>query len=268
MPEFIDQLGRKISLPDFPKRIISIVPSQTELLFDLGLRDEVIGITKFCNHPDEWFRTKSKVGGTKKLNLEIIRNLKPDLIIGNKEENSREQIEDLMNEFPAWMSDIKNLDDALWMIQEIGKMVDKKETALKIANEIQNKFSALELSKFDIHHSKLSAYLIWRNPLVTVGSNTFINDMMIRCGLKNVFDNLSRYPEITSEELMQAKPKVILLSSEPYPFKEKHVSEFQNVCPNALILIVDGEMFSWYGSRLLKAPEYFPQLIEQIKSRS
>jgi ABC-type Fe3+-hydroxamate transport system substrate-binding protein len=120
MVVYIDQMGRKVELPDVPKRIISIVPSQTELLVDLGLAEELIGITKFCIHPKEIFRTKTRIGGTKMLNIEKIKKLKPDLIIGNKEENQQEQVEELMKHFPVWMSDISNLEESLDMIVKIG----------------------------------------------------------------------------------------------------------------------------------------------------
>ena len=118
MRSVTDQTGRSITIPDSPKRIISIVPSQTELLFDLGLSDEVIGITKFCVHPEEWFRKKTRVGGTKQLNMETIRSLQPDLIVANKEENEQVQVEDIAKEFPVWISDIKTLSDAKRMILE------------------------------------------------------------------------------------------------------------------------------------------------------
>src|ERR1700741_3198050 len=108
---FIDQTGRKISIPQIPQRIISLVPSQTELLFDLGLDKEVVGITKFCVHPPEWFQTKTRVGGTKQLKIDLIKQLQPDLIIANKEENVKEQIEELEKHFPVWISDVNNLED-------------------------------------------------------------------------------------------------------------------------------------------------------------
>src|ERR1700722_20147309 len=103
--QFTDQMGRTISVEWPVKRIISLVPSQTELLYSLGLADEVIGITKFCVHPKEWFHSKTRVGGTKKLDFEKIAALKPDLIIGNKEENEEVQIKQLMQDYPVWMSD-------------------------------------------------------------------------------------------------------------------------------------------------------------------
>lgn len=259
--QYTDQLGRKIELPSSPKRIISLVPSQTELLYDLGLRDEVVGITKFCIHPDEWFRNKTRVGGTKKLNFEVIKELQPDLIIGNKEENDKEQIEQLMCNHTVWMSDIYTLKDALEMINRIGAITNKQQEALFLKLNIEAAFRQLETLRQN-STLKTAAYFIWKGPWMAAGSNTFIDDMLTRCGLTNVFaGNHSRYPDISAEQLAKANPEVIFLSSEPYPFKEKHIEEFQSICPSAKIMIVDGEMFSWYGSRLLKAAPYFEKII-------
>ncbi len=235
-----------------PKRIISLVPSQTELLSDLGLEQEVVGITKFCIHPTAWFHSKTRVGGTKKIDLEKIKALKPDLIIGNKEENDRGQVETLMKLYPVWMSDIRNLEDALQMIVEIGKLTDRIQPSLDVAAAISFEFSLLSETPL----KKTAAYYIWSKPYLCAGRETFIDEMMQRCGLTNVCMQ-TRYPELSLTDLHAANPDVILLSSEPYPFKAKHIQEFKECCPDARIELVDGEMFSWYGSRLLKTPGYF-----------
>ncbi len=263
---FFDQLNRQIEINYPPKRIISLVPSQTELLFDLGFMDEVIGITKFCVHPKEWFRTKTRVGGTKKIDLKKIIGLKPDLIIGNKEENDKFQMEELMEHFPVWVSDIKNLDRAINMINSIGELTDKKEKAIEITKKIIDQFGNLASRPGNFNNdNKKVAYFIWKNPYIIAGKNTFINDMLVRCGLNNVFNDMEkRYPEISSDELQKAKPEIIMLSSEPYPFGEKHIAEIQKICPFAKIVLTDGEMFSWYGSRLLKATEYFCNLNNKL----
>ncbi len=263
MPELTDQLNRKLVLNTSPARIVSLVPSQTELLYDLGLGDNVVGITKFCIHPDEWFRTKPRVGGTKKINFEKIHELNPDLIIGNKEENDQSQIEELMLRYPVWMSDIKNLDDALNMIEKIGELVNKKNEAIKISEDVKSAFDNFKLQTLNLKRSS-AAYLIWKDPLITVGSDTFIHDMLSRCGLKNVFSSQKRYPEIKDEDLRMLQPDLVLLSSEPYPFKEKHREEFQSLYPGSAVLLLDGELFSWYGSRLLRAPDYFRSLVNQF----
>jgi ABC-type Fe3+-hydroxamate transport system substrate-binding protein len=262
MPLYTDQLGRTIELKQIPKRIVSLVPSQTELLFDLGLNEEVVGITKFCVHPEHWFKTKTRVGGTKQLHPEKIKELQPDLIIANKEENVREQIEELANHFPVWISDVNNLNDALEMIVSIGKLTNKSSQAKEMAVQINESFNQLQTP-----NSKLqTSYLIWKDPYMTIGGDTFINDMLQQSGFQNIFEDQKRYPEISIQQLQSANCQLLLLSSEPYPFKQKHIEELQPLLPNTKIVLVDGEMFSWYGSRLLKAPAYFQQLQNQVLS--
>ena len=262
---FTDQLGRRVDINYPPQRIISLVPSQTELLYDLGLKDEVVGITKFCIHPEEWYKTKKRVGGTKKIDLNKIQQLQPDLIIGNKEENEKEQIEELMDHYTVWMSDIKTLGDAYEMIKKIGEITGRKEKATKIIGKVKEGFNKLKAKdKGQRSNIKSAAYLIWKGPYLCAGGDTFINEMLNTCGFKNVFAASPRYPEITKIKLQKANPDLILLSSEPFPFKEKHIEEIRAICPRAKVVLVDGEMFSWYGSRLIHAPAYFLKLTKQV----
>lgn len=268
MPSFTDQLGRSITLKDKPQRIVSLVPSQTELLFDLGLDDTVAGITKFCIHPTHWHTGKTRIGGTKTVKMDIVQQLQPDLIIANKEENVKEQVEELSHLCPTWISDINCLDHALHMIRSIGEITGTDTKATHLINTIQTGFSGLRTpdSQFPTSNSRLrTAYLIWRDPYMTTGGDTFINDMLNRCGLQNIFETKQRYPVITVDELKSSRCELLLLSSEPYPFKEKHIIELQEQLPGVTILLVDGEMFSWYGSRLQQAPAYFKKLLEEVK---
>ena len=251
-----DQMGQRVAVPFPPQRIVSLVPSQTELLFDLGLSEKVVGITKFCVHPIE-ARTKATViGGTKNFNFEKIAALKPDLIIGNKEENYQAGIEQLAANYPVWLSDISNLPEALDMIRRVGFISGAKEKAEAMATEIDASFAALVTEETTIS----AAYFIWRKPYMAAAKGTFIDDLLLRAGFSNVFAGHARYPEISAEQLAAAAPQRILLSSEPYPFNEKHLAEFRAICPAAKIEIVDGELFSWYGSRLRKSAAYFSQL--------
>lgn len=259
MPVFRDQLSRRVELSGIPKRIISIVPSQTELLFYLGLNVEVIGITKFCIHPADRFNSTTKVGGTKQLDVEKIRLLNPDLIIANKEENDRLQVEELMNICPVWISDIFDLESALQMIVCIGDMIGKPWQANVLCTEINGRFKGIKLPVTGLR----VAYLIWRKPYMLAGRGTFIDSMLQTCGLNNVTEG-ERYPEIDADALVAANPDLVFLSSEPYPFAKKHIEEFRALLPNAKIVLVDGGMFSWYGSRLLYAPAYFKQLINGL----
>ena len=261
---YIDQMQQEVTLTSPPKRIISLVPSQTELMYDLGLSEEVVGITKFCIHPEEWFRNKTRVGGTKQYHFDKIALLEPDLIIGNKEENEEEQIRELQKQYPVWMSDIHNLDEALEMIRQIGELTGTKEKADQIASQIAHEFASLE-KEMSAMRSLNVAYLIWKNPYMAAGHNTFVDSMLQRLRMNNVFSS-GRYPETTLDEMKELSPEVVLLSSEPYPFKEQHIQEIKAVLPKTIILLVDGEMFSWYGSRLLKSPTYFRAIIAQIQS--
>lgn len=237
-------------------RIISLVPSQTELLFYLGLENEVIGITKFCIHPQKWFREKTRVGGTKKIILQKITQLSPDLIIANKEENVKQQIEELSEKYDVWITDVNNLADAIKMINDIGKLTNHANQALQLSLEIENGFKKLKAIS-SLKRKITTAYFIWKDPYMVAANNTFINEMMKYCGLQNVFEDQNRYPEISLDELKKHKTELILLSSEPYPFGEKHKKEIQKIVPGIKIELADGEMFSWYGNRLLKSVDYF-----------
>ena len=260
----IDQLGNEVTFNYPPKRIVSIVPSQTELLFDLGLDDEVVGITKFCIHPIEKFAAKTKVGGTKKLLIEKIRDLQPDLIIGNKEENTQSEVELLMQEFPVWMSDINNLEQSMVTITQIGELVNREPEAAYLNYLINAGFTDLQALAVEKNINQTVAYLIWKDPYMFAGRNTFIDDILRKIGLQNVIQQ-SRYPEIELFRLQTLNPKLIFLSSEPYPFKQKHIDEIQSALPTAKVMLVDGEMFSWYGSRLVKAINYLFHLQQVLK---
>ncbi|MEC5144334.1 helical backbone metal receptor [Chitinophaga sp. 212800010-3] len=253
---FTDQLNRQIILDKQPQRIVSLVPSQTELLYTLGLDAEVVGITKFCVHPLTWFREKTRVGGTKNIHADIIQQLQPDLIIANKEENLASEVEALMKDYPVWVSNIQTLEDAYEMIRGVGAITGRASGAEILVEKIAAGFSAL----MPVPDPMPAAYFIWRDPWMVAGGDTFIHQMMLRCGFRNVFGEQLRYPAIDLAQLAQSGCRRVLLSSEPYPFREKHIAAVQAILPDATIQLVDGEMFSWYGSRLLEAPAYFMSL--------
>jgi ABC-type Fe3+-hydroxamate transport system substrate-binding protein len=242
-----------------PKRIISLVPSQTELLFDLGLDEEIVGVTKFCVHPANKVAGKALIGGTKTLNLDKIKALQPDLIIANKEENTREQIEALQQYYPVHITDMVTLPDALLMIREVGALVGKRQEAEAMAEQIERGLSPVYTAS-----GPTVAYLIWRKPYMAAASHTFIDAMLTVAGFSNAFADRTRYPEVTPDALQSAQPDLIFLSSEPYPFTDKHRAELQKICPSARVMLVDGEVFSWYGSRLLRASDYFRNLRNEI----
>lgn len=248
-----------------PQRIISLIPSQTELLYDLGLEEEVIGISKFCIHPSSWHQQKEKIGGPKQLNIDKIRSLKPDLILGNKEENIKEQIESLEGIAPVWLSDITTLEEAYDMIHQIGILVKKEEKAIEIVSVTQAKKQDFEKDSRIQSEVKSAAYLIWRKPWMAAAKGTFIDHLMQLSGFQNIFENHSRYPEVELEALVQMNPQTILLSSEPFPFQERHAQEIREAGYKGEIIFVDGEMFCWYGSRLMHTFDYFKTLIKQMQ---
>jgi ABC-type Fe3+-hydroxamate transport system substrate-binding protein len=264
MPVFTDQLQRKISLEESPQRIISLVPSITELLFDLKLNDEVIGITKFCVHPESWFKTKTKVGGTKNIKADVIASLKPQLIIANKEENVKEQVEALENVCPVFITNVNDLNSALQMIELIAAITNRTKTAQHIIKKIKARFQQLPSPPRGEGPGMRACYLIWKKPYMTVGGDTFINEMIECCGFENVYKYYTRYPEVSISQLSTVNCQFILLASEPFPFKQKHIYELQPFLPSAKIILVDGEMFSWYGSRLQFAPAYFIKLVNEL----
>lgn len=252
----VDQMGREVRFNYPPLRIVSLVPSQTELLFDLGLRKQLEGVTKFCVHPPD-ARHRRIIGGTKNFDFTKIRDAQPDLIIGNKEENYQEGIAKLERHYPVWMSNVADLPDALHMIRSIGAITGQSCVAEPLAAGIDTSFAALPALGRPL---VTAAYFIWRRPYMVAAGGTFINDMLRRAGFTNVFGALGRYPEVAPEQLRAAAPARIFLSSEPYPFGEKHRVEFQAICPAARVQVVDGELFSWYGSRLQRAASYLGEL--------
>ena len=287
MPSFIDQLNRTIYLPEPPRRIISLVPSQTELLYTLGLDDAVVGITKFCVHPESWYHNKPRIGGTKAIDPARIDALRPDLIIANKEENEKPQIEALAGRYPVWISDVKTLPDALDMIRNIGLLTDTWQRATGLAEAITREFAALPRTALPP-----AAYFIWPpkgfpfrtrrkdpgasvrhspaertralGPWMAAGSDTFIPDMLHHCGFSTAFGGNHRYPTVNLSDLTGRADTIILLSSEPYPFRKRHIEEVREILPDAKTHLVDGQIFSWYGSRLLQAPAYFQHLRRQL----
>jgi len=253
-----DQLQRELNIKAVPKRIVSLVPSQTELLVALGLEENIVGITKFCVHPEYLRKSKSIVGGTKKVHFEKIRELNPDIILCNKEENTLEMVLELEKIAPVHVSEIIDFEDVLNLIEMYGKLFDRSQEANQLNLKLQDKKRKFE-KEIPVIQKKV-AYFIWRGPWMVAGGNTFINSQLRLNGWENIFENKeSRYPEITVEELKDLKLDLILLSSEPYPFKEKHVEEIRQIC-NVRVELVDGEYFSWYGSRLIPAFDYFKKL--------
>ncbi len=257
---FLDPLCRPIELFPTPQRIISVVPSLTELLYDLGLENNILAVTKFCVKPMHARKNKPLIGGTKNLRIQDILLLSPHLIIANKEENNREDILLLSQYIPVWLTDIGSIQDAINEIGIIGLLTNTEAMAKKLMNKIENELNSL-LCDYSTRTPIKVCYLIWYNPIMTIGNDTFIHSMLTTCWFENIFSHQQRYPIVSIEVIKEYQPSILMLSSEPFPFKEKHIFIFQSQLPQVSIRLVDGEMFSWYGSRLLYAFSYIRSLL-------
>jgi ABC-type Fe3+-hydroxamate transport system substrate-binding protein len=230
------------------QKIVSLVPSLTELIIDFGLKDQLIGRTRFCVNPEDEVEDIPIMGGTKNPRLDKIRKANPDYIIANKEENRPQDIKTLMDDFEVNVTEIQTIKDALITIHELGQILEVADTAPKLITDIQQR-----LEERPDEAPLRTAYLIWKDPWMTVGYDTYIHDVMSHWNLSNVFSEKSRYPEFELDDLKDYNPDLILLSSEPYPFKEKHIAQIEESYPAARVLLVEGQWFSWYGSRMKHA---------------
>lgn len=228
------------------KKIISLVPSLTELLIDLGLEESLAGRTRFCIHPKEKVKKIPIIGGTKNPDIDKIEEIQPTLVIANLEENQKEDVEELQQFTDVMVTDISTIEEALFTIYEIGKKCDALKEAENLIREIQD-----EMERIPDETPRDAAYLIWRSPWMTIGGDTYIHSVLKNWKLNNIFADQNRYPKITLDQIHRKRPDIVLLSSEPFPFKEKHIKEIAAVCKSANIILVNGEWFSWYGSRML-----------------
>lgn len=267
MPVFTDQTGRSVELKSIPKRIISLVPSQTELLCDLGLEEELVGITKFCVHPEHLKTEKVIIGGTKNLRLETIAALRPDFIIANKEENNREDIEHLMKSFPVYISDIATPHDCFDFTCLIGKICDKSEEADLLIDRLKFCYSEIRNLSKPLSAKKV-LYLIWKDPYMAAGTDTYISEMLMLCGFENILESWGtkslRYPSITTQEIIGLNPDLIFFSSEPYPFTQQNAQEWESET-GISGKYVNGEIFSWYGSRILHCLAEIKRFVHEIE---
>ena len=253
---FKDQMGRTLELKNTPKRVVSLVPSITEFLFDLDLVP--LGVTKFCVHPTDARQRSKVIGGTKNPKIDRILSLEPDLIIANKEENRQEDIDALSEHCPVYVSDVSTVESALEMMLALGEILERSSKSQVICDEIKLKWNQIPQQK-----EKKVVYLIWKDPYMAAGNDTYIHDVIHRLSWTNAITS-PRYPQTSLEELEAIRPDFVLLSSEPFPFKEKHIDELSEKLPQSKVILVDGEAFSWYGSRMLPAAEYLSKLHDEV----
>lgn len=264
MIKLIDQSGKLLNITSNPKRIVSLVPSISKSIFDLGGSNELIAVTRFCTRPKDLRKTKIVIGGTKNPDINKILMLEPDLIIANKEENRKEDIEELSKYAQVFCTNIKSISDAQLLIKDLGKILNKEAHALRTCKQIANKLKELEGIESS---NKRILYLIWQKPYMTVGKDTFINDVIEACGFNNVFSSETRYPIVDQSKPMISKPDLVFLSSEPYPFREKHKVRIRRDFPNSTPILADGIAFSWYGTSFLSKIDYLIDLKKRSINR-
>ncbi|WP_332645813.1 ABC transporter substrate-binding protein [Lysinibacillus sp. 54212] len=248
-----DHLGRQVDIPVPPKRVVSICPAITETLFSLGLEQEIVGRTRYCIYPQNLVEQVTIVGGTKEVDYDVIASLQPDLIIAEKEENTIEIIEELEAHFPVFVFQIESIAEAYRMILDAGKITGRQEESKKLVEEITGSFQPLPQN-----HGR-AAYAMWRKPYMVVGATTYISDVLQTLGFANPYTTYEgRYPVVDIAALQKEQLDVLFLSSEPFPFSQKHKDELAAYLPNTSIRLIDGEMF-WYGARMKEAGHYFKQ---------
>jgi iron complex transport system substrate-binding protein len=257
----IDDLRHEVTFHFPPRRVVSLCPSLTETLFAVGLDENtIVGRTTYCIHPAEGVQGVPVVGGTKSVDVERIRALEPDLVIAEKEENPRQVVETLAETLPVFVFDVTDFESALRAISTLGALSGRAAQAEKLVADIRAAFAQLHPRR-----TQRVAYLVWRNPYMAAGQDTYIHALLERCGFENVCAPLAgRYPVITDEVLRDLAPEWILLSSEPFSFDDAHVAELGAQIPTARAIRVDGEMFGWYGSRMLAAARYLEQLVARL----
>jgi ABC-type Fe3+-hydroxamate transport system substrate-binding protein len=253
-----DHLNRTVEYSYPPKRIISIVPGITDILYSLQLENEIVGRTRYCVYPKDKVEQAKMIGGTKKVKPEQIKELKPDLIIAEKEENTKEIVEMLEKEFPVYVCEMQTLQDTFKIIEDLGEVTDRQSEADKLQTKIKTAFDSLPAKK-----GERFAYVIWQNPYMVVGSDTYITSLLEKMGFVNAFaDYDGRYPAVTEDDFRKADLDYIFLATEPFPFQEKHIKEFSELFPDIHVMSLDGEMF-WYGPRMTEAAEYFNKVFNE-----
>ena len=279
-------------------RIVSLVPSLTEFLFDLGLDEQIVGRTRFCIHPRGRVDRAAIVGGTKNPNHARIVALKPDLIIANREENRKEDIDALARLLPnagikpamgaeILVTDIQTIDQALQEMIRIGIRCGKEAEARRWVSDIEEcrpGRGAIPKSAGTSHQpdntfqrsaarpsSISTVYLIWKDPWMTIGHDTYIHSVLEEWGFRNLFGGRTRYPAVTLEEIQRLRPDCLLLSSEPYPFKESHrtmlAEQLAEQLPDTMVRLIDGEWTSWYGSRMKLGFESMAGFRREVEER-
>jgi ABC-type Fe3+-hydroxamate transport system substrate-binding protein len=236
-----------------PSRIVSLVPSLTEALFAFGVGEKVVGRTRYCLWPPRAVGKIPTVGGTKKIDVRRVLELEPDLVVAIKEENSRENVEKLEESgVPVFVGAPENVEGAIELLRELAERVEAPRAAA-VLDSIERVYGRLRNSAGRTKARRVFVP-IWKNPYMSVGSDTYVHDVLKTCGGENICGDVTRYPVVTLEEIEAAQPEVVLLPDEPYPFSAEDLPEFYSLDIPAVredrIQLVDGKLLTWYGPRM------------------
>ena len=265
-PARVDASGVALALSAAPRRIVSLIPSTTELLCALGLAEALVGVTVYCVEPRDVVRGKTRVGGEKDPDLAAIRSLAPDLVIANVEENRREDVDALRAVgIPVWVTYPRTVAEGLAMIRDLGEVTGARDRARALLDTLEPLYAQAR-ARAAARPPVSVFYPIWREPWMTVGADTYVHDLLATCGGANVFADRVRYPTITLDEMAARGPEVIFLPDEPFRFRRAHLRDFDAypavpAVRNGRMHLVDGKPFSWHGPRLAEALRKLPDLL-------
>lgn len=267
MATYIDDLHRRLEVKTAPQRIVSLVPSLTETLFTFGLGEQIVGVTNFCVEPPDKVKEKARVGGTKSFSVERVKELEPDLVIANAEENREEDIRQLLRAgLSVFMTFPRTVHGAINMMRRLADVTGAQEAARPIIAEAE---AALQEARAANQGRRpLRVFCpIWRRPWMTIGQDTYMHDFLLACGGINIFaDRHDRYPRIELEEMSRRIPEVIILPSEPYHFTMRHAQEFSKFAhvpavQEQRIYVLDGKHLAWYGPRIATSLRFVRNLL-------
>ncbi|HEY8491449.1 MAG TPA: cobalamin-binding protein [Dehalococcoidia bacterium] len=252
----VDAVGREVLIPYPPRRIVSLVPSLTEALFAFGAGEQVVGVTRFCTEPPEGVAAKAKVGGTKKVQYQAVRDLEPDLVIASAEENRKEDVAPLIiDRIPIFVTLPTTVEEAVQQLRVLARIVGREEEARPVLEDAEAAVAELRAAR--TARPPVSVFCpVWRRPYVHAGPGTYLHDVLELCGGTNLFaDRPGRYFNVTLEEMADRNPDVILLPDEPFPYGEQHLPEFQaftqvTAVREGRVHLIDGKLVTWYGPRM------------------
>lgn len=241
-----------------PQRIVSLVPSLTELLFWLGVGHRVVGRTKFCTEPAGEVERVPAFGGTKDPQVARIIAIQPDLVIANKEENRQEDVEALESAgLRVLLTDPNTIPETLKMIFVIGEQVGATGMAQTLAFEV-----ALSAAASHRPRKIRACVVVWHNPLMVLGGESYGTAILQSCNVENVFANRPRYPSATLDEIRALAPQLILLPDEPFPFDESHARLYGEIAPTR---VIDGKLLWWYGPRIPDSLHELSELLAEYR---